>query len=65
MVVVADVERLVEVEHCGVVVESSWAVEHLEREEVRLVVEGLMMVPVVEMVVVWESSLERSAEVLL
>ena len=26
--------------------------------------EGLVMVPVVEMVVVWESSRERSAEVL-
>ena len=31
VVVVVDVEWLVEVEHCGVVVESSWAVEHLER----------------------------------
>ena len=31
MVVVVDVERLVEVEHCGVVVESVWALEHLER----------------------------------
>ena len=28
-------------------------------------VEGLVTVPVVEMVVVWESSLEKSAEVLL
>ena len=59
---------LVEVDHCcvveWVVVDSSEVLEPLEQWEVKQVVVGLEAVPVAEMVVVWESSLERSAGVL-
>ena len=45
--------------------DSSEVLEPLEQWEVKQVVVDLEAVPVVEMVVVWENSLERSAEVLL
>ena len=45
-------------------VDLSWVLERLEPWEVRQVVVNLVAVPVVGMVVVWESSLERSAAVL-
>ena len=44
--------------------DSSEVLEPWGQWEVRLVVVGSEAVPVVEMVVVWESSLERSAVVL-
>ena len=44
--------------------DSSEVLEPLEQWEVKQVVVDLEAVPVVEMVVVWESSLERSAVVL-
>ena len=63
-----DVEWQVEVAHCGVVegvvLDATWALERLEQWEVRQVVAKLVTVPVVGMVVVWESSLERFAAVL-
>ena len=43
--------------------DSSEVLEPLEQWEVKQVVVDLEAVPVVEMVVVWESSLERSAVV--
>ena len=46
------------------VVDSSEVLEPLEQWEVKQVVVDLEAVPVAEMVVVWESSLERSAGVL-
>ena len=46
------------------VVDSHWAVEWLERLEVRLVEVNLVTVPVVGTVVVWESSPGKSAVVL-
>ena len=46
------------------VVDSHWAVERLEWWEVKLVEVNMVTVPMVGMVVVWESSLGRSAAVL-